>query len=43
MGASVAQMVGNEEVAEKLVKDASDKFEERIEHEITRILNGWGK
>lgn len=43
MGASVAQMVGNDEVAEKLVKDASDKFEERIEHEITRILNGWGK
>lgn len=43
MGPSVAQMVGNEEVAEKLVKDASDKFEERIEHEITRILNGWGK
>lgn len=42
MGSSVAQMVGNEEVAEKLAEDASKKFDERMEHEITRLLNGWG-
>lgn len=41
MGSSVAQMVGNEEVAQKLVQDASDKFEERMDHEISRLLNGW--
>lgn len=42
MGVSVAQMVGNEEVANKLIKDASEKFEERMEHEISRLLNGFG-
>jgi hypothetical protein len=42
MGSSVAQMVGNEEVQQKLVQDASDKFEERMEHEISRLLNSWG-
>ncbi len=41
MGLSVAQMVGNEEVAEKLAEDASKKFEQRMEHEINRLLNGW--
>ena len=42
MGSSPAQMVGHEEVAEKLGEDASKKFEERIDHEIGRILAGWG-
>lgn len=41
MGLSVAQMIGNEEVAEKLAEDTSEKFEERMEHEINRLLNGW--
>lgn len=43
MGSSLPQMVGNEEVIEKLSEDASKKFEERMDHEISRILNGWGK
>ena len=42
MGSSVSQMVGNSEVAESLANDASKKFEERMEREILRIMNGWG-
>lgn len=42
MGSSPAQMVGNGEVVEKLSEDASKKFEERMDHEIARILAGWG-
>ena len=42
MGSSVAQMIGSDEVKEKLAEDASRKFEERMEHEIDRLLNGWG-
>jgi len=42
MGASVPQMIGNEEVLQKISKEAAEKFEERLEHEIMRILNGWG-
>ena len=42
MGLSNAQMVGNDEVREKLSELASKKFDERMEHEITRLLNGWG-
>lgn len=42
MGSSVAQMVGNDEVKERLAEDTSRKFEERMEHEIDRLLNGWG-
>lgn len=42
MGLSITQMIGNEEVAEKLAKDVSEKFDERMDHEINRILNGWG-
>lgn len=41
MGSSVAQMVGSQEVADKLVDEAMDKFDERLEHEITALLNGW--
>lgn len=43
MGLSVPQMLGNDEVAEKLAQDASEKFSERLDHEVTRLLNGWGK
>lgn len=42
MGSSVAQMVGNDEVLDKLSEDTSKKFEERMEHEIDRLLNGFG-
>lgn len=38
---SVPQMVGHEEVSEKLLEDTADKFEERLEHEIQRLLSGW--
>ncbi len=42
MGLSGAQMVGNEEIVEKLTKAAQEKVNERVEHEINRILNGYG-
>lgn len=42
MGSSVPQMIGNEEVLQKISKEAAEKFEERLEHEVLRILNGWG-
>lgn len=42
MGSSVSQMIGNEQIASALVDDAEKKFEERIDHEILRVLNGWG-
>lgn len=41
MGLSVPQMLGSEEVQEKLGKDAMDKFEERLEHETMALLAGW--
>lgn len=34
-------MMKNKEVAENVVKNATEKFDERIEYEITRILNGF--
>ncbi len=42
MGLSGAQMVGNEEVVEDLSKSAQEKINERLEHEIERLLNGYG-
>lgn len=42
-GSSVPQMLGNETVQNQLADKASQKFEERMEHEILRILNGWGQ
>lgn len=41
MGSSVAQMLGNETVREEVTKAAWDKFEERLDHEVTALLNGW--
>lgn len=41
MGSSVPQMIGNDEVANKLAKDAEDKFDERLAHEIDAILAGY--
>ncbi len=43
MGLSVPQMIGNEAVTNALAQDASEKFSERLDHEVTRLLNGWGK
>ena len=40
-GSSVPQMLGSKEVQDELVNKASQKFEERMEHEIMRIMNGW--
>lgn len=42
MGSSVPQMLGNEEVQERLSEKTMDKMEERLQHEVNRILNGWG-
>lgn len=41
MGSSVPQMLGSEEVSAKLGQETMEKFEERLDHEIIRILNGW--
>lgn len=41
MGSSVPQMLMHKEVQEEIAKKASEKFEERMDHEILRILNGW--
>ena len=40
-GSSVPQMLGGKEVQDELVNKASQKFEERLEHEMMRIMNGW--
>lgn len=42
MGSSVPEMLGSEEVSEKLAQDSMKKFEERLDHEVLRILSGWG-
>lgn len=41
MGSSVPQMLGKEEVQESLVNGAMQKFDERLDHEVAAILNGW--
>ncbi len=40
-GPSVPTMLGSDEVGEDLAREAMDKFEERLDHEINAILNGW--
>lgn len=42
MGLSAAQMVGNQKVLEGIGEEAQDLINERLEHEIDRILNGYG-
>lgn len=42
MGLSVAQMVGNDQVKQKLTEDTAEKVAERYHHEVIRLLNGWG-
>lgn len=41
MGSSVPQMLGGEEVEEKLSDEAMKKFEERLSHEVMALMNGW--
>lgn len=41
-GPSTAHMMQNPYVIEEMDKNIHEVFERRIDHEITRILNGWG-
>lgn len=41
MGSSVQQMLWKEDVRESLVNAAMQKFDERLDHEVAAILNGW--
>lgn len=43
MGSSIPQMLGSTEVAEKLEQGTVEKFQERLDHEVLAILNGWGR
>ena len=40
MGLSVPEMIGNEEVADKIMEQSMEKFDQRLEHEISRLLAG---
>ena len=42
MGLSAAQMVGNEKVIETLEEEAQQLVNQRLEHEINRLLSGYG-
>lgn len=42
MGLSAGQMVQNEVIIDQLEKEAEEKVNERVMHEIDRILNGYG-
>lgn len=42
MGLSGAQMVQNEVIIDELSEEAQEKVNERVMHEIERILNGYG-
>lgn len=41
-GPSGAHMMGNENIVENMDKTIRETYERRLEHEIIRILNGWG-
>ncbi len=41
MGSSVAQMVGNQQVAQKLTERAYETFETELDKAVYRILTGW--
>lgn len=43
MGSSVPQMLGSQEVQAKLSAQTAAKLKERLDHEILRLLNGWGR
>jgi len=42
MGLAMAQMVGNQSVIAELEKEAQKTVDERVTHEIDRLLNGYG-
>lgn len=42
MGLSAVQMIGNEQVITQVEEEAQKTVNERIEHEIDRLLNGYG-
>ena len=42
MGLSAAQMIGNSDVIERVESEAQETISARINHEIDRILNGYG-
>lgn len=42
-GPSTAHMMQNEQVVEKMDETIQSTFSQRMEHEITRLLNGWGR
>ena len=42
MGLSGAQMIQNEVIIDQLSEEAQEKVNERVMHEIDRILNGYG-
>ncbi len=41
-GPSTGHMMQNEDVVQKMEDTIRETYDKRIEHEITRILNGWG-
>ncbi len=41
-GPSTAHMMANDEVIKKMDETIRETYDNRIEHEITRVLNGWG-
>lgn len=41
-GPSTAHMMQNEQVIEKMDETIRTTYDTRIEHEILRVLNGWG-
>lgn len=41
-GPSTGHMMQNDEVVKKMDETIRDTYEARIEHEILRVLNGWG-
>ena len=40
--ATTQMMYSNEAVGDKITEKVTETFEKRIDHEITRVLNGWG-
>lgn len=42
MGLSTAQMIENTAIIEEVMQEAQEKVNERLAHEIERILNGYG-
>ncbi len=41
--ATPQMMYSNEEVTDEIERKVADTYEKRIDHEILRLLNGWGR